>query len=195
MGSKTISITTYAQGYWGSPYIEVFNSFDTAFEPTSAAELGVKLASRQCVHIVGAGQSDTPFSVDDPDFCAQTNQKAYEWAQSTVPAKTLARFKAHGKPLVMGKDLDKQGGPFWANARVEFNDQGDKVEVVSPMQKTEIDYWKKHFGPIPRPSAVPDPGCYHYCKLLSPARALEWIMVDGLRKKPSLSEEPTTVLV
>jgi hypothetical protein len=24
-------------------------------------------------------------------------------------------------------------------------------------------------------------GCFHYCKLLSPARAMEWIYVDGLR--------------
>jgi len=55
------------------------------------------------------------------------------------------------------------------------------------MQKTEIDYWKKHFGPIPRPSLVPDPGCFHYCKLLSPARAMEWLYVDSLRLKRGLS--------
>lgn len=55
------------------------------------------------------------------------------------------------------------------------------------MQKTEIDYWKKHFGPIPRPSIIPDPGCFHYCKLLSPARAIEWIYVDGLRRHYSIN--------
>ena len=48
-------------------------------------------------------------------------------------------------------------------------------------QKTEQDYWKNHF-PIPRPSGIPDPGCFHYCKLLSPARAMEWVYVDGLRR-------------
>ena len=59
-------------------------------------------------------------------------------------------------------------------------------QVVAAAQVTEIDYWKKHFH-IPRPSAIPDPGCYHYCKLLSPARAMEWIYVDGLRKGKTAS--------
>lgn len=26
---------------------------------------------------------------------------------------------------------------------------------------------------------------YHYCKLLSPARAMEWIYVDGLKELPA----------
>ena len=35
------------------------------------------------------------------------------------------------------------------------------VRVSSPAQKTERDYRKKHF-PFPRPSSVPDPGCFRY---------------------------------
>ena len=63
------------------------------------------------------------------------------------------------------------------------------VRVSSPAQKTERDYRKKHF-PFPRPSSVPDPGCFRYCKLLSPARAMEWIYVDGLRRHMPLGEHP-----
>jgi hypothetical protein len=54
-------------------------------------------------------------------------------------------------------------------------------QVSAPMQKSSIDYWQKHF-PFPRPSWIPDPGCFHYCKLLSPARVTEWMYVDGLRE-------------
>merc|ERR1719428_2222088 len=109
-----------------------------------------------------------------------------------------ARFAKYGQKYTFGADLLKQGGPLFLDSRLEFNEvagaDGDKViEVVSPMQKTEIDYWKKHFGPIPRPSSVPDPGCFHYCKLLSPARAMEWIYVDSLRLKKGLSSTEDTV--
>jgi hypothetical protein len=42
------------------------------------------------------------------------------------------------------------------------------------MMKTPLDYWEK------------DAAGFHYCKLLSPAYAAEWIYVDGLRKYRSL---------
>merc|ERR1719188_1754750 len=96
--------------------------------------------------------------------------------------------------FVFADDIPKQGGPFFLDAHIQFNEavdgMGEKVvQVAAPMQKTEIDYWERHFGPIPRPSVVPDPGCFHYCKLLSPARAMEWIYVDSLRLKQSLSSD------
>mmetsp|Transcript_41618 Transcript_41618/g.129482 ORF Transcript_41618/g.129482 Transcript_41618/m.129482 type:complete len:558 (-) Transcript_41618:112-1785(-) len=196
--AKRVSITTYSQGYWDDAqpswfdWKEIFDSFDTGFIATSAEELGSKLASRQCTLIQGLGEADTPFSVDDPDFCAQTNKKAYEWALQNAGREAAARFKTYGQEYVFGADIPKAGGPLFLDAHLQFNEitgsSGEKViEVKAPMQKTEIDYWKKHFGPIPRPSMVPDPGCFHYCKLLSPARAMEWLYVDSLRLKRGLS--------
>jgi hypothetical protein len=60
------------------------------------------------------------------------------------------------------------------------------AQVTSPVMRTPIDYWNKTF-PFPRPKDVPDPGCFHYCKLLSPARAMEWVFTDGLRLKACVS--------
>lgn len=142
------------------------------------------MASRQCTLIQGAGVA-SDFSVDDPNFCAQTNQKAYEWALANAGKAGADRFSKYGQKYTFGEDLPKSGGPLFLDARLKFEEEtapgGEKViKVSSPMQKTEIDYWKKTFH-IPRPSAVPDPGCFHYCKLLSPARAMEWIYVDSLR--------------
>lgn len=195
--TKTISITTYTQGYWDDAqpswfdWKEIFDSFDTGFVATSAEELGTKLASRQCTLIHGLGKTDTPFSVDDPDFCKETNEKAYKWALDHAGSVAANRFDKYGQKFTFGADVPKSGGPLFLDAHLEFNEKtnsdGEKViELASPMQKTEIDYWKKHFGPIPRPSSVPDPGCFHYCKLLSPARAMEWIYSDSLRLKRSL---------
>lgn len=202
--TKTISITTYSQGFWDDAkpswfdWKELLDKFDTGFIETSAEEIGTKLASRQCTLIQGVGQLGTPFSVDDPDFCAQANEKAYHWASTHAAVATLARFKQYGQKYVFGKDIPKLGGPWFLDAHLQFNEitdaTGEKViQVLAPMQKTEIDYWKKHF-PFPRPPGVPDPGCYHYCKLLSPARAMEWIYVDSLRLKRSIPSSSTVVV-
>merc|ERR1712217_296472 len=202
---KAISITTYSQNYWDDAqpswfnWKEIFDDFDTGFIATSAEEIATKLASRQCTLIQGVGQADTPFSVDDPQFCAQTNQQAYAWAKDNAGSIASQRFTKYGQKYVFADDIGKSGGPFFIYSRLQFNEvtdaSGEKViSVAAPMQKTEIDYWKKHFGPIPRPSSVPDPGCFHYCKLLSPARAMEWIYVDSLRAKRSLSPSVTIMV-
>jgi len=196
--AKTISITTYSQNYWDDAqpswfdWKEVFDDFDTGFIATSAEEIGTKLASRQCTLIKGVGEQDTPFTVDDPQFCAQTNEQAYQWAQTNAGSVAAKRFSKYGQKYIFADDIAKSGGPFFIDSRLQFNEvtgaDGEQViSIAAPMQKTEIDYWTKHFGPIPRPSAIPDPGCFHYCKLLSPARATEWIYVDSLRAKRSLS--------
>lgn len=36
----------------------------------------------------------------------------------------------------------------------------------------------------------PDSAGYHYCKLLSPARIMEWIYVDGLRRNDRAADHP-----
>lgn len=43
------------------------------------------------------------------------------------------------------------------------------IQIQSPVLRTPYDYWIPGFEGV------------HYCKLLSPARAMEWIYVDGLR--------------
>lgn len=137
---------------------------------------------------------DTPFDVDDPDFCMQANENAYAWALDHAAAATKARFTSKGQKYVFVPEKQVAGGPLFLDGHMKYDevvdDSGEKViQVKSLAQKTEIDYWTKHFGPIPRPSGTPDPGGYHYCKLLSPARAMEWIYVDSLRLRGAVSSE------
>lgn len=176
--THTVFSTTYSQCKW-----DIADAEDTGFVYTSASEIGTKMSSRQCLLIKGVGELNTNFSVDDPDFCRMANEQAYAKALDLASPLAKTRYLAHGQPFTFGADIQKAGGPLFLDAGITYKDQGDAgVEISSPAQKTEIDYWKKHFGPIPRPAAVPDPGCFHYCKLLSPARAMEWIYVDGLRR-------------
>jgi len=198
--TKTLSITTYSQGYWDDAqpswfdWKEIFDSFDTGFVATSAEEIGTKLASRQCTLIEGLGAANTSFSADDPDYCRAANEQAYQWAKDHAGPKTAARFAEFGQKYTFGPDIVKSGGPLFLWSHLAFSEAAgpggeEVVEVRSPMQKTEVDYWRRHFGPIPRPSSIPDPGCFHYCKLLSPARAVEWMYVDSLRLRRSLQSQ------
>jgi len=156
---------------------------------TSASEIGTKMSSRQCLLELGVGVPAS-FNVSDaPDFCRMANEAAYQYALDHASPATKARFAAHGQPYTFGPDLQKSGGPLFLDAGITYADEGDAgVRIQSPAQKTDRDYWAQHF-PFPRPSFIPDPGCFHYCKLLSPARAMEWVYVDGLRRHLPL--EPT----
>merc|ERR1712048_838098 len=108
--AKTITITTYSQNYWDDAqpswfaWKELFDDFDTGFIATSAEEIGTKLASRQCTLIQGLGEVNTPFTVDDPEFCAQTNKKAYQWAKENAGVATAARFQQFGQKYTFAAD-------------------------------------------------------------------------------------------
>eukprot|EP00301_Raphidiophrys_heterophryoidea_P016267 c25825_g1_i1.p1 GENE.c25825_g1_i1~~c25825_g1_i1.p1 ORF type:complete len:693 (+),score=141.58 c25825_g1_i1:108-2081(+) len=193
--TRVVNVTTYSQGSWPKE-----DNSDNGIAFTSASELSVKLASRQCILINSTFNDSIPFSVDDPSFCRETNEQAYAKALQNAGDKTLKRYQTIGEPLVFADDVQKGGGPSFIESALQFNNANTTtangtvvpaIQVVAPACKTEADYWNKHF-PFPRPSWIPDPGCYHYCKLLSPARAMEWVYVDGLRLAASNSTQCTS---
>lgn len=81
------------------------------------------------------------------------------------------RFKAAGGvPLVTGRDFGPfNAGPLWIWNPLRYDSTADAVTVHSPMMKTPMQYKVKLAAG------------FHYCKLLAPSRALEWLYVDGLR--------------
>jgi len=179
-GNKTGSTTTYSQCNW-----DLSEKEDTGFVYTSASEIATKTCSRQCALIKGAGEKedDVPFTVDDPNFCKEINMKAYQHALDSASSEAIERYNKFGQPYIFGDDIYKGTGITYLDSGLVYKDKGDDgVEISAPMLKTDKNYWPEHFGPIPKPGFLPDPGCMHYCKLLSPARAMEWIYVDGLRR-------------
>jgi len=118
--TKTISITTYSQGYWDDmqpswfDWKEIFDSFDTGFVATSAEELGTKLASRQCTMIVGLGQTDTPFSVDDPNFCPRQTRRPTSGLSRTRGARRPPGSSGTARSTSSGTTSPRPAGPsFW----------------------------------------------------------------------------------
>jgi len=124
--TKTVHTTTYSQCEWA-----LGDGEDTGFVYTSASEIGTKLSSRQCLYIKGVGLTHTSFSVDDPDFCKISNQKAYQWALDQAGAETLARYKSFGQAYTFGADIPKAGGPLFLDAGITYKDNG-VTRTVNP---------------------------------------------------------------
>jgi len=176
--NNTFNLATYSQCSW-----TMFDKYlDGGFSFVSANEIGSKMYSRQCSLVYGAGhkKEETPFSIDiDANVCAEINKSAFEWALGKASNKTYERFNSYGQKLNFVNDKIFKNGFSWTYSTLKFteNKNTGEVDVHSYTMMTDIDA-------KPLPIFAPDGlDCYHYCKLLSPARAIEWIYVDGLRKK------------
>jgi len=88
-------------------------------------------------------------------------------------AAAKAAYQAHGKKLEVGLDISKgvKGGPDWIWHYLEYNDNAEKTKTVvnSVTMRLPMDYWEIEIQGN------------HYCKLLTPYRALEWIYIDSLK--------------
>ena len=150
------------------------DKLDTGFVPISASEMRVKMSSRQAI-MEAAGHKDVNFNTSDGfSICKIINEESYSWALSNASTTTVARFQKFGEPYAMGEDEGPYNvGPIWILEPLKYkktsSDGNDVVDVRSPMLRTPLDFYI-------RVSAG-----FHYCKLLSPGRAVEWIYVDGLR--------------
>lgn len=143
---------------------------DDGIDYVSAFELTTKMNSRQLVYFMFG--RDAPESLDEGSRCKTINENALEWALNTVSDEARARYEAKGIKYVMVEDQEPliPAGPFFIWAYTEYTPRpiSNTVEIAAMTA----------FFPL-------DAGDYgkgnHYCKLVSPARIVEWIMVDSLR--------------
>jgi len=147
--------------------------------PLSAFEMKSKIKSRQATW--EAINATAPSSVDkNMTICRGINQAAYDWALSHADADVRAAFDAEGEPFVMVDDQEAPigiTGPTWIKKELVYTrvSAGGKSHI-------EIQSWSFIVGVSPvKTKYIPDG--MHYCKLLSPARAMEWIYTDGLRAR------------
>merc|ERR1712238_532038 len=88
--------------------------------------------------------------------------------------KTRKRFEAHGQKLAFDATAYKGAGPLWVYGQMSWKEQSDgKMHVRSTGLLTGVGDREIDGN--------------HYCKLLSPARAMEWIYVESLRAAVSIS--------
>jgi len=184
-----IETTTVSQ-----PIYDFKDELDTGLYPVTASEYRTKLKSREAVQ-QQAGLKNVNFTETDKlntQTCRQINQAAYNWALSKASPKALARFQKHGQPYEFAEDL-KSGfgitGPTWIHDALIFEPSKDKKVVK--VQSHYFPIGNKNMGDEPFLETVG----YHYCKLLSPARAMEWIYVDGLKEFYGTKKKTTEEII
>lgn len=138
-----------------------------------ASDIGCKLASADRVaQQLNVSSADYDASLT----CKAVNQQAADTARQLLKAtdagkNTLARFDARGRPLCFEDDFTAPFniGPLFVDEHMSIKDNGTCLVIHS-----------LKLGPLPLDSKI-FPGV-HYCKFLSPARVLDYMMTDSLKK-------------
>jgi hypothetical protein len=76
-----------------------------------------------------------------------------------------------GSLIKFSSDISKKAGPLWIRGDSSMQNGTDGYIVRSCSLYTSIDF------PIANVAGM------YYCKLMSPARMLEWMLVDSLKRK------------
>lgn len=197
----TLQTTTVTQNvYHSGQDLEIwkkhFNKpqWDTGSYPISSIELRSKLSSRQNVW-TRAGETDVDFDNTDGGnhLCGDINQNVISWAEANAIAPaTLSRFKMYGQQFTIAPDytpcpkladLLPSGVPpgpcwIWEELRYKTSEDNKTVSLSSTQFATTLDIW------------LPMVRGFHYCKIISPARVMEWYYVDGLRQFYSTKNPP-----
>ena len=142
----------------------------------------VKLSSRQKVQEHGGARFADFHELDEVGSrCAEINDFSIQWAYNQLSVEAKANYDAFGVKLVTGEDLGPfNAGSTWIWTFMDYSESTDGTQMMvvrAPMMRTPTDYFaQKAAG-------------FHYCKVLSPFRAVEWMMIDGLFKNNGIQNQ------
>lgn len=187
VGRCTLNITTVSENV----YDFIDTHVDAGLTYVSASEIRMKLRSRQSLIEVTTDPNaiNLEFSETDPSsMCMKINERIYQLALGLVEPRRLDFYEKYGVKMVFGEDRSPvvPGGPFWVFSPLKFEEKtqdGVKQMVVSSCGlATSLNTPFRVFS-----EWVPG---MHYCKIISPARVVEWIYTDSLRDRLGLFSEP-----
>ena len=103
--------------------------------------------------------------------CADVNAEALNLALNSASEEARTRYLTKGRQLFFGNDYMTPWGPGWEYSfgldYTEIN--ATHTQVVSTSLVSEPDF------------IIESAAGMHYCDLLSPYRALEWIYIKGVQ--------------
>ena len=153
---------------------------DKVFQ-VAATEMRVKFRSRQSMNIA-AGELDASFHEDDEvgSRCAEINQVSFDWALNKTGARIQKRYQDNGQKMVMVEDRNTDNGGKWIIVPMTYTSNADKTEVAVSS------YAYRMSAKFPIELFAGD----HYCMILSPFKAMEWITTDSLYAKLAAKYHP-----
>lgn len=133
----------------------------------AATEVGAKFKSRAAVYNYFGLKFDVPEAT-----CKEINQLAFQYVLSNYrgPASAIDRFMKYGQKMEFLNDSESESGITWVNRPIITKNTTTTYQVTSRSLLSPLDF------PVSVAAGM------LYCKLLSPARVLEWVLVDGLKK-------------
>lgn len=155
----------------------------------SAKDMRAKMKSAQAYQIAAGMDVDHKEDFqrldEQGDECQRINQAAFDWALSNSSKKARNHYQSVGEPMVMVADTIQENGGLWIEEGLKLKEAKDKSEMdVSGVG-----------CPISQDNLVEMFQGMHYCKLLSPFRAMEWIYVDSLYKNDGISSSQTSLFL
>lgn len=152
--------------------------FDGSFFSNTVHELRCKFNSPQAVLEEATSQKALFF--EHHNFAKKLNQRAIDWAVVNAPAPVSEDVK--NEPVcgllpvmisLVRVDLEL------SHLRQAPNSRGQKVIPKDPFV---------YHGDRIRDHPIPSFGGKMYCKILSPAKVLDWVYTDSLRVEPNILE-------
>ena len=173
-GSCVLNTTTVTEARYAT-----LDALDTGESEVSATELRTKIVSREALMLAaGLPPAQVNFTRSDVESnpCAAINAKVISWALANAGAAALARYADPTRALkiVAGNDTFLSNvGPLWIDNPLKLvpSADGSSVVVHAPSSHTPVAY------------PIKEAAGFHYCKILSPGRAMEWIYTDSLSAK------------
>ena len=161
-GSSVVINTTALVSY-------VKNPFDFSSKLQSPIEIDVKMKSRGAIKqaLNATIPNSFDFEKDEDLTCRNLNEMAYKLALKISTPDAQARYRAQSRQITFKDDIVYGTGLQWSSQPlvIEESDAGLVVQGVALVTSVTSPFF---------------PGM-HYCKVLSPYRAMEWINVDSLR--------------
>ena len=165
---------------------------DTGFFSNTATELRCKLNSPQVIQ-QAMGKIDAEFQIQR-NVARRMNDFTIDYALMHAPPAVHRRYRERGIQLVTGDDILHDNGPTWIWSPLTMEPHTKFKLSSASIERTRT--LQSHTMQTPVDHPVPFAGGKVYIKLLSPARALDWMYTDCLRNPDAMTiaEETRQIL-